>query len=122
MNRTPASSGGFSMLEVLVAVAVLGMALTPLLGACLGMQESLERCRDIDAAAALATAKLTEVERVGGRNWQSRRGDFGPLQPLWQWQVDCVKGLPGNMTLATVTVWSSSKAQSSFTIEKLLVR
>lgn len=120
MKRDSSAPGGFSLLEVLVAVAVLALALVTILGVCLGMQETLLRCREMDAVAALATAKLVELERVGPRNWQTNDGDFGPGKAQWKWHVDLQKNLPGGMILATVTVTLPGGRPSSLRIDKLL--
>ncbi len=122
MKRQSLGPAGFSFLEVLVAVAVLAVVLVTVLATCLGMQESVLRCREIDALSALAMAKLVEVERIGVRNWQVTDGDFGPGQPQWKWHVDFIKGLPGGMTLATVTVSASGTVSSSTHIDKVLVK
>jgi general secretion pathway protein I len=60
--RAPARRQGFTLLEVLVAVAVLGLALVSLLGLHVRNLALLERDQRITDATLLARALMTDAE------------------------------------------------------------
>jgi type II secretion system protein I len=73
---------GFTLLEVLVAVAILALSLTSLLGSQIESMQATRYARQISAAAFLAEYQLIEIEweqRQDG--WQTNdvsfKGDFG---------------------------------------------
>src|SRR5580704_12145105 len=53
---------GFTLLEVLVAVAILGLGLTAILSAQAGAFASAAHARDISLATGLLRCKMNEVE------------------------------------------------------------
>lgn len=55
-------SGGFSLLEVMVAIAILGLALTAILAAQAGVFSASQRARSLSVATGLARCKMTEIE------------------------------------------------------------
>ena len=61
MSRQPPSRG-FTLLEVLVALAILGLGLTSILSAQAGLFASSARSAFVTAASNLARCKLSEVE------------------------------------------------------------
>ena len=72
---------GFTLLEVLVAVAILSLSLTSLLGSQLASMQATKYARQLTAAAFLAEYQLIEIEfqqREDG--WQTNdvtfKGDF----------------------------------------------
>lgn len=56
------SSRGFSLLEIMVAVAILGLALTVILSAQAGLYSSGNYARNVSQATGLARCKMTELE------------------------------------------------------------
>jgi general secretion pathway protein I len=91
--RCPA---GFTLLEVMIAVAVIAIALVALLGS---QARSLGRAGETTfntIAPMLASAKLAELE--GGLSLQADgAGDFSPNRPDYRWRVrvsDPFKGRP----------------------------
>jgi general secretion pathway protein I len=121
MSVPPRYRAGFTLLEVLVAVAILAVALVAILASCLSLEDGLLRSRDIAATAELANAKLAEVERVGADNWREDDGDFSPEFPRYKWHVDLHRGLIGGLALVTVTVSSEGKAWATTRFDKLLL-
>jgi len=57
-----ANSRGFTLLEVMVAVAILGLGLTAILSAQAGAFVSAAHTRNLSSAVGLARCKMTEVE------------------------------------------------------------
>jgi general secretion pathway protein I len=59
---------GFSLLEVMVAVAILGLGLTAILSAQAGAFASAAHARNISVASGLVRCKMSEVEEHLGRD------------------------------------------------------
>jgi general secretion pathway protein I len=53
---------GFTLLEVLVAIAILGLALTVILSSQVGLFSSAQRARCLTVATTLVRCKMSEVE------------------------------------------------------------
>jgi general secretion pathway protein I len=61
-TRALSNRRGFSLLEVLVAVAILGLGLTVILSAQAGAFQSAETARNMSVATGLLRCKMAEVE------------------------------------------------------------
>jgi general secretion pathway protein I len=61
MKRSP-SKAGFSLLEVMVAIAILGLGLTAILSAQAGAFSAAQHARSLSIATGLARCKMLEVE------------------------------------------------------------
>ncbi len=74
-QRAP-GAGGFTLLEVLVAVAVLGLALVSLLGLHVRNIDLIARDQRVTEATLLARALMTEVESGPFPDLGVESGDF----------------------------------------------
>lgn len=74
--RRAAHLRGFTLLEVLVAVAVLGLALVSLLGLHVRNIDLIARDQSVTEATLLARALMTEVESGPFPDLGAERGDF----------------------------------------------
>lgn len=79
---------GFTLLEVLVAVAVMAIALVGILKANYESLTVLAESRARSTAALLAASKLAEVEAAGAGRWSQFQGDFGEEHPGFAWRVE----------------------------------
>ncbi len=77
MRRT----AGFTLLEVLVAVAVLGLALVSLLGLHVRNLALIERDQRVTDATLLARQIMTQVELEGYPDLGREEGDFQAWYP-----------------------------------------
>lgn len=75
-RRRAPDTRGFSLLEVLVAVAVLGLALVSLLGLHVRNIDLIARDQRVTEATLLARALMTEVESGPFPDLGIERGDF----------------------------------------------
>jgi len=76
--RRPANENGFSLLEVLVALAILGLGLTSILSAQAGLFSSSARSGHVTSASNLARCKLSEIEIKllrEGYQWTEQKGE-----------------------------------------------
>lgn len=80
-DRTTAASAGFTLLEVLVAVAVLGVALTSLLGLHVRNVDLIARDQRITEGTLLARALMTDVEAEPFPDLGVVTGDFEERWP-----------------------------------------
>jgi general secretion pathway protein I len=69
-------AGGFTLLEVMLAIAILGIALTGLLGLHHQSMQSVIRAQDFTRASMLAQAVLTEAELERFPELGTTNGDF----------------------------------------------
>jgi general secretion pathway protein I len=76
MTAAERSRNGFTLLEVLVAVAVLGLALVSLLGLHVRNIDLIDRDQRITEATLLARALMTEVETGPFPELGLEEGDF----------------------------------------------
>jgi general secretion pathway protein I len=62
MNRRSSAQHGFTLLEVLVAIAILGLGLTVILGSQVGLFTNAARGQHLTVATNLARCKMGEIE------------------------------------------------------------
>jgi type II secretion system protein I len=81
-GATPRGAAGFTLLEVLIAVAILSMSLTSLLSSQMAAMRATRYARGVSVAAFLAEGKLLDLEaQLQVEGWGSDDktfdGDFG---------------------------------------------
>jgi len=76
MNPLPYRAGGFTLLEVMVAIAILGIALLGLLGLQHQSMQSVIRAQQSTRASMLAQAVMTEAELERWPDLGVKSGDF----------------------------------------------
>jgi general secretion pathway protein I len=81
-------SSGFTLLEVMIAVAVIAVALLALLGSQSQGLSLANESRFNTTASLLAQGKMAEIEAVKDRrDLASASGDFGDDFPDYAWQL-----------------------------------
>ncbi len=85
-KQTPKSSLGFTLLEVLVAVAILGSTLAVLLSAVNRNLIIASDSKNLAIAGMLAQKKLSEIELEGFPEPRRERGEFEEA-PGFTWQL-----------------------------------
>ena len=86
--RKKTRAQGFTLLEVLVAVAILAIAMVAILKANVQSLDTLTRSRETSMASLLAASKLAEVEAAGVANWSELQGDFAEYYSDYSWEVE----------------------------------
>jgi general secretion pathway protein I len=77
---------GFTLLEILVALAVLALTLVVLLGLRNRDVDLVNTTREMTTATALARMKMVEAQMVGFLELGETAGEFGEDYPQFHWQ------------------------------------
>jgi general secretion pathway protein I len=78
--------GGFTLLEVMVALALIAIALTAVLGSQSQSVSLAGEARFNTTAALLAQSKMAEIELQDPEDLTADSGDFGEDFPGYTWQ------------------------------------
>ena len=87
---------GFTLLEVMVAVALLAIALTAVLGSQSQSVSLAGEAKFNTTAALLAQSKMAEVEVEDAEDLTSDSGDFGEDFPDYTWEMTVSSVLLGH--------------------------
>lgn len=79
---------GFSLMEVMFALALIGISLTTLLASQSQGLSLANEAKFYTTAAFLAQAKMAELELVETDNLSNDSGDFGELYPEYYWEIE----------------------------------
>jgi prepilin-type N-terminal cleavage/methylation domain-containing protein len=96
--------GGFSLLEVMVAMAILATAFTAVLKLHSDAMDMVIAGRTRTQGAELAQYKLTEIELGGLESLKLESGEFGEIAPQYAWKVEFEPTPLASWTKVTVTV------------------
>ncbi len=80
-------SSGFTLLEVMLAMAIIAIALTAALGSQTQGVSLASEAKFITTAAFLAQSKMAELEAKDLRDLISDTGDFGEDFPDYRWDM-----------------------------------
>lgn len=89
--------GGFTLLEVMIALAILAIALTSMFGSQSQSLSLAIEARFNGAAALLAQEKLAEYE-AGVAEIEDGEGDFGEAFPGFAWKTEVRDETPSFMS------------------------
>ena len=111
---------GFLLLEVLVAVAILGSALAVLLGSINKNLILTSQSKELIVAETLAQRKLTEIELLGFPEIRQEQGEFTEA-PGFKWFLSVAPAsIPGlNTEVRTVRLlinWDEGKKEFEITL------
>jgi prepilin-type N-terminal cleavage/methylation domain-containing protein len=119
MNGRRTRRGGFTLIEVLVALVLMGIVLPiTMRGATLAMRAA-STARHQTEAATLGDAKLTEMVAQG--DWQSgnTQGDFSPDFPQYQWQLQSAQRDLDVTELQLTVTWKERGLDRSINVSTL---
>lgn len=85
IRRPWSQAAGFTLMEVMVALAILAIALTSIYRLHSQTLSMSYQARFYSQAPLLAEAKLSEMERQGIKNSADNSGDFGERFPHYSW-------------------------------------
>lgn len=79
---------GFTLLEVMVAVAILAITLTAIFGSQSQSVSLSTNAKFVTTAALLAQGKISEAEVAPEKELSAGSGNFGKDFPGYSWQMD----------------------------------
>ena len=82
---SPYNKRGFTLLEVVIALAILSLALVVLLGLRNRDIELAATAKEVTVATALARMKMVETEMGGFPELGEQEGDFSQDYPEFRW-------------------------------------
>jgi general secretion pathway protein I len=124
-------SAGFTLLEVMIAVALIAIALVTLIGAQ-AQSVSIATGSRFDAMASLlAQWKLTELSLLDDEQLTGSEGDFGEEYPHFFWKSEVselaedqtgIKGTKDLLKVVDVTVLLDQDATRTYTVRTILYK
>jgi len=126
MRRIAAAIGaGFTLLEVMIAIAFIGIALMALLALQHSNLQSVIKARDLTRAAMLAQALMSQAELERFPPPGESHGDFAQLYPgefrnfRWRREVDPSPLFP-DIARVRVSVLYGPRLRQSFTLTEFI--
>ena len=80
-------NSGFTLLEVMIAMAIIAIALVAVFGSQTQSLSLANEAKFITTAALLAQSKMAEVETLDPKDLVSGSGDFGEDFPDYHWDL-----------------------------------
>lgn len=116
----PRHNAGFSLIEVMVAVLILGIALAGLTrGIATALASSKESERQT-TAALFASGKIETLRAAGGLENGDTSGDCGTSLPLYRWKQTVADTDITGLHEVTVTVENAGTGELIFELKTLL--
>jgi general secretion pathway protein I len=99
-------NNGFTLLEVMIALAIIGIALVTLIGLQTRTIQLAERQQRVTQATLLAQEKMTEIEidRQSLSGSGGREGQFDAPFELYRWAIELGPTPLPTIEMVTVTV------------------
>lgn len=115
-NRTP----GFSLVEVMCAVLILGVALTGLVqGVTSGLTSSKES--ELQTVAALfAAGQIETIRAEGDLTDGTKEGDCGENLPLYRWQQTISPAAVDGLHDVTITIENAKSGKPIYELRTML--
>jgi general secretion pathway protein I len=87
-RRKAAVPGGFTLLEVMIAMAILAIALVAVYQSQSQSISMAGSSRFLTTASLLAQSRMVQIDAADPREVAAGNGDFGDDFPDYQWQVE----------------------------------
>jgi general secretion pathway protein I len=99
-----AGRGGFTLLEVMIAMAILAIVLVAVFQSQSQSVSMAGRARFLTTASLLAQERMAEAERAGVDRLLTTSGDFGVHYPGYEWKIEVNDTPLDNLKQVSVTV------------------
>jgi general secretion pathway protein I len=110
--------GGFTLLEVMLAMSILAIALVAVFQSQSQSISMMARSRFDTAAPLLAQAKMAEIEAVSSADLTSDSGDFGDDYPGYSWSFERMgTEIPGVEKVEVAVKNEHMKSENTFILE-----
>ena len=117
ITRRP--KNGFTLLEIMAALAIVATALVALLGAHLKSLDLAYKHKEQTLAAMLARQKIEESLMIPFDELSSDSGDFSPSYPEIEWETEVSKADIDNLKAVKVII---KLPAGDFKLETLVAR
>ncbi len=133
MKRKPPAEFGFTLVEVVIAIAILALVLVPLLGSVSHGLKTVRMAKTRSVAFRLAQDKMAEIEMLPVPDAEgTESGDFGDEYPDYRWEIEAIKSpelqemetyLPSlvAMEVHLSVFWQEGEAEKSIRLSTLLM-
>jgi prepilin-type N-terminal cleavage/methylation domain-containing protein len=116
--------GGYTLLEVLVSLAVLGIALTVVLQIFSANLRNISSAEDYVFASAKAAARMREIldsDKLAETSWtEATRDGYTMDVSVSEWQKDKTSNLPMKLLQVDLTIhWLKGKRDKSLTLRTI---
>ncbi len=119
-RRRPAQRSGFTLVEVLATLVLLGVVLpVAMRGVSLAIS-SADVARHTAEAASLAEAKLNELVITGDWSVSGASGDFGADWPDYRWTSQSAGRDYGLTEVMLSVVWTDKGRERNVTVSTLV--
>jgi len=98
------SSSGFTLLEVMIAMAILAIALVAVFQSQSQSISMAGQAKFATTASLLAQSKMAECEKMNPADINADSGNFGGNFPDYSWKVDVMETQVENVKKIEVTV------------------
>jgi len=119
ISKISSGNEGFTIVEVLVALVLLGVAVMMTVNLTTQNQDNLAQTRLQDTAIVLAREKLFELENDGLSASTGKSGDFRPEHPGFTWKASAHATNTTAIYRLLLTVSWGDEEDKDVTIEKL---
>lgn len=130
-EQTLGQVSGFTLLEVMVAVAVIAIAFVTLIGAQSQSVAIATDSRFDTMASLLAQGKLAELSLLDYTALSDSTGDFGKDFPYFSWKAEVtelsegdtgIKGSGGTLKTVDMTVLVEEDINRSYTLRTIVLK
>ncbi|MBC8138948.1 MAG: prepilin-type N-terminal cleavage/methylation domain-containing protein [Fibrella sp.] len=113
MVKSRHSSGGFTLIEVLVVIVLVSLSLVAIMNALRAMGATDARVRDAELLQRLAALKMAEIGTVSDPRTMDDSGDFGEQgYPEVAWTMTTEPSGAENVDQVTITAERDNAEQS----------
>ena len=114
------ASRGFTLIEVLVSIALIGIVLPIVLQAVSVARSAATTARRTSEAATLAQVKLNEMLASGDVTMFGTSGDFGQEWPGYQWSCQTLSDTLGYTQVTLTVTWQEQGRARSYNLSTLV--
>jgi len=117
------SSSGFTLLEIMIALAIISIALTALLSLGNRTIAVHDRLQKITRATLLAQHKMSEIETASGNvlAQSEESGVFEKPNNAFRWRVDYTETpLPSIRMVSVTVIWGEENNNEAVTLDSFI--
>lgn len=118
-HTSASKNEGFTLIEVLISLALLSIAITATMTFTEQNQDNLTQINSQDTATILAQKKMFELEQAGLTADISRTGSFGREYSDYQWQASVNPAPLPRTYILTLKIIRISNTKNYATLEKV---